>query len=68
MTEYKGETEQGTPIKTEKQELREKGRQERGNDERLGKEDDGSSNHPVTKQSGIQSESNSGQDLTSGDG
>jgi hypothetical protein len=55
-------------VKTEEQELREKGRDERGLDERLGQPDDGSSNHPVTKETGIKSGSNSGEDLTSGDG
>jgi hypothetical protein len=57
-----------TPVKSEKQELDQKGKLERGNDERLGQKDDGSSNHPVTKKTGIKSESNAGEDQTSGDG
>jgi hypothetical protein len=56
------------PAKTEEEELREKGRDERGIDERLGQPDDGSSNHPETKETGFKSGSNAGQDLTSGDG
>jgi len=58
----------GRATKSEKQELREKGKPERGLGERLGQKDDGSSNHPVTKHTGIKSESNAGEDLTSGDG
>lgn len=66
MTKHR--TAAGTAVKSEEQELREKGKPERDLDERLGQKDDGSSNHPVTKQTGIQSESNAGEDLTSGDG
>lgn len=66
MTEHR--TAAGTPVKSEKEELQQKGKPERGNDERLGQKDDGSSNHPVTKKTGIKSESNAGEDLTSGDG
>lgn len=55
-------------VKTEKEELHDKGREERGIDERLGQPDDGSSNHPQTKETGVKSGSNAGEDLTSGDG
>jgi hypothetical protein len=66
MSEHR--TAVGTKVKSEEQELRQKGKVERNLGERLGSEDDGSSNHPVTKRTGVRSESNAGEDLTSGDG
>lgn len=68
MGAHRATTDQGTPVKNEQEELRDKGRHERGLDERSGQSDDGSSNHPVTKRTGVKGESNAGEDLTSGDG
>ncbi|MDB4991115.1 MAG: hypothetical protein JWN04_6293 [Myxococcaceae bacterium] len=67
MTAHKDDAD-STQAKSEGQELREKGREERGIDERSGHADDGSSNHPETKRTGYKSDSNAGEDLTSGDG
>jgi len=66
MAEHR--TAAGTSVKSEQQELRDKGKLQRGLSERIGQEDDGSSNHPVTKQTGVKSGSNAGEDSTSGDG
>lgn len=52
----------------EKSALRDKGRDERGIGERLGREDKSGSNHPQTKETGVKAESNVGEDETSGDG
>jgi hypothetical protein len=66
MTERQGKTIEGKPGRSEKSELRDKGRDEKGLKERSGQPDDGSSNHPVTKKTGVKAESNVGEDLTSG--
>jgi hypothetical protein len=52
----------------EKTARHDKGRDERGIGERLGRVDRSGSNHPQTKETGIKSESNVGEDETSGDG
>jgi hypothetical protein len=48
--------------------IRDKGRDQRNLGERLGRPDDGGSNHPQSKATGTKGESNVGEDLTSGDG
>lgn len=68
MAEQSGRSITGKPVKSAESELRDKGRDERHMDERFGKEDDGTSNHPETKETGIKGASNAGEDLTSGDG
>jgi hypothetical protein len=55
-------------AKKEREEVRDKGKPERGNREILGRPDDGTSNHPETKVTGYRGDSNAGEDLTSGDG
>jgi len=66
MGERSGQTTAGQPARSEKSELKDKGRDQRSLEERLGKEDDGTSNHPETKQTGIKGASNAGEDQTSG--
>lgn len=63
-----GRTLSGRPARSEEQELRDKGRDQRDLAERYGKKDDGSSNHPQTTRTGLKGASNVGEDETSGDG
>jgi hypothetical protein len=68
MPERSGHTIAGKPARSAKSELRDKGRDQRDLAERLGQQDDGTSNHPETKQTGTKGASNVGEDQTSGDG
>jgi len=63
-----GHTITGQPAQSEQSELRNKGRDQRNMGERSGRADDGTSNHPQTKKTGVRGESNVGEDETSGDG
>ena len=68
MADRSSHTSTGQPARSAKSELRDKGRDQRDLDERLGKHDDGTSNHPESKQTGQKGASNVGEDETSGDG
>jgi hypothetical protein len=66
MTERTSHTIAGKPARSEESEARAKGKKERSLKELSGHPDDGSSNHPVAKETGYHGESNAGEDLTSG--
>jgi len=67
MTGRQGRTLSGEPARSEEEELKRKSRNKLLQDEKSGTEDDGSSNHPVTKETGVNQQSNAGQDSLSGD-
>lgn len=68
MTGRQGQTWSGQPARSEEDELKRKRRKSWRMGERSGeKDEDGSSNHPQTKESGIFGESNAGEDELSGD-
>jgi hypothetical protein len=66
MAEGVGHTATGKPARGAESEQRDKGRDQRDLDERAGKPDDGTSNHPESKRSGRKGESNVGEDQSSG--
>jgi hypothetical protein len=66
MAERTGHTITGEPAPSERSELRAKGKHQRNLKERTSQRDDGTSNHPVSKETGYHGESNAGEDLTSG--
>lgn len=68
MTGRQGRTISGQPARSEEEELKHKSRR-KGlvGGELLGSEDDGSSNHPVAKETGVNQRSNAGQDELSGE-
>ena len=67
MKGEQGKTLSGKPARSEEEELKLKGRNKWSMGEKSGSEDDGSSNHPGTKEHGTHGESNAGEDALSGD-
>ena len=66
--QHAGRTINGHLAKDEAAELRQKGSTARNLRERSGHRDDGSSTHPVSRETGTKGESNVGVDESSGDG
>lgn len=67
MTGRQGRTISGQPARSEEEELKNKRRSRGMQNELAGSKDDGTSNHPETKRTGVNQGSVAGEDRLSGD-